>query len=392
MDLDFHYSVFEVFFLDVGQGNCTIVKAYLKAKHYDCWIFDCGSGQYPEFIAQKITKGQPGYQIMSDYIVDLIIDCNSIHVMLSHPDSDHKNMIFWVLAKLYHKSKFPKCQVFYTSPWVKSDFLPKRYSNVMLQLMVEKMEEEKQGEQKNPELENKEEDPLPDDIEYIIEWKHVSRGLRLNWKGKESPFGRIFVLSTKDQGRSNRNDNSVCILFTCPSGDKERKILLTGDISATVLEDYLKTQEARIHVCSKTFVLQVPHHGAEDSLTPTILKILDPELIFISSHRESQYHHPSYKIIDMSLEFLSQRRPIQISDWTPKYQIQPWHLIPFDRPQYLQELPFHVKNWNYNFPLLMGRRESNHTQRVIYATNLGLYSTTWERSYCVTFAKFVRLM
>ena len=64
-------------------------------------------------------------------------------------------------------------------------------------------------------------------------------------------------------------------------------------------------------------------------------------------------------------------------------QKQPWHVIPYTKSQYLHELS-NVPSWDHVIPLAMGSTSDNSRQKTVFATNLGLYSTTTGCSYCVS--------
>ena len=111
----------EIFFVNVGQGNCTLLKTYTEPTEYNCWIIDCGSVQFPDVV----SGANKAYDPMSSLIVDLIGDCTSIYVLLSHADSDHFNIVFWVLKKIQEQNRLPRnTRVYIPNNSEPHDFLP----------------------------------------------------------------------------------------------------------------------------------------------------------------------------------------------------------------------------------------------------------------------------
>lgn len=78
--------LFECTFIDVGQGNCTIIKVYPKPTEFYCWIFDAGSKTYPTYISGNSTSK---YVELSFKIIEFIGEPIKLFVVLSHPDQDH---------------------------------------------------------------------------------------------------------------------------------------------------------------------------------------------------------------------------------------------------------------------------------------------------------------
>lgn len=144
----------------------------------------------------------------------------------------------------------------------------------------------------------------PEGIQDHIKWEAIDRGMGLGWYYSDvNDTGYpIYILPLKKSSTQATNTNSLCILLTCDSSNfgKHRNILLPGD-----LKEYFEIDR------KKNFALQAPYHGSENSLDHDLLRIMSPELIFISSHREN-INHPSVKTIDTASEFLSNRVPSQL--------------------------------------------------------------------------------
>lgn len=191
----------------------------------------------------------------------------------------------------------------------------------------------------------------------------------------------------KEKKDVESNSNSLIAQITyC-----KKIFLLTGDATVQTFE------RAKTTFPNKVFCFQVPHHGADGNMPKNFFNIesrnrqclnekekfyFDTELLIISSHVNSDYRHPKPIVIDTCLEYLANKVKTD--------QRQPWHLIPFIREQYLHELPKNVSSWHgwhHVIPLAMGKDKNNKLQKTTYLTDLGLYSTTWGRSYCITLSK-----
>lgn len=62
-------DLLECFFVDVGQGNCTILKTYTNPNEFNCWIFDAGSTQYQyefskNFLSSSYFLNLPSFKNM----------------------------------------------------------------------------------------------------------------------------------------------------------------------------------------------------------------------------------------------------------------------------------------------------------------------------------------
>jgi len=107
-----------------------------------------------------------------------------------------------------------------------------------------------------------------------------------------------------DEGETAAENNSSVILLLSYDG---RNLLFTSDAGMPALEhaaDYLDMAEFD---CSDLTFIQVPHHGSQRNVGPTILnRILGPKrskdvrerTAFVSASKEGEPKHPSKKVIN----------------------------------------------------------------------------------------------
>jgi beta-lactamase superfamily II metal-dependent hydrolase len=421
--------LFECYFIDVGQGNCTIIKVYEKPTAFHCWIFDGGSSHYPNYIRAQPTKCIE----ICKKLITLIGEPLTLNVIISHPDADHYNFLrilfsytrssdLFCLRKRYPLCKFYINKLFCENKPFVDHFLKITKKNKFIRgtaiplQMIDLIPVEKgigfswDGTIKEPPP------PSPNNIQNALSGSNAPQQNQQTQNNYDIYLlNCIPDITEKDQGKketekktnkTKKNDDNDNDNDDDANDDEEEKnkspkennegdhnthsllvqitycnniILLTGDATEKTFK------WAKNVLPKKVLCLQVPHHGADGSLNEELLLTdppsIDAELIIISSHIDASYRHPKPTLIDLCLKHLAKRKKPS--------QRQSWHLVPFIREQYLHELPKHVSSWHnwYNvIPLAMGRSKSGK-QKTVYATNLGLYSTTWERSYCLTLSK-----
>jgi len=86
------------------------------------------------------------------------------------------------------------------------------------------------------------------------------------------------------------NPNNLSIVMMLKSGDF--RILFTGDIEQEGQDELLK-----FHPDLNCDVLKVPHQGAADAVTESLIEASDPEICAISVGRNNKYGHPSRKAL-----------------------------------------------------------------------------------------------
>lgn len=94
---------------------------------------------------------------------------------------------------------------------------------------------------------------------------------------------------------SSLNPNDFSLVQVYSFGNTQ--ILLTGDVSHTILLQIVKQYDIRT-----VDILKVPHHGSETGLTKEIFDILMPQNAVISVAAKNRYEHPSPNILKLLKE------------------------------------------------------------------------------------------
>lgn len=106
----------------------------------------------------------------------------------------------------------------------------------------------------------------------------------------------VRVLAPQKHAYENLNDTSVCLLVSF--GD--HLLLLTGDAEgqseAEMIRDY-KDDLRRVTL------LKVGHHGSKTSSTESFLRIVEPDVAFISLGKDNPYHHPHPSLMKRLLKW-----------------------------------------------------------------------------------------
>jgi competence protein ComEC len=91
-------------------------------------------------------------------------------------------------------------------------------------------------------------------------------------------------------GKDYKNDNKNSLFFKFSYGDK--KAIFTGD-APTEIEDGLVRDGADL----RADILQIAHHGSEDSFSKKFFEAVGPELAIISVGKDNKYGHPSGRVV-----------------------------------------------------------------------------------------------
>lgn len=229
-----HFNLASVSFLNVGQGDCALIKA-----PGDCDILiDAGGYSMNE---------KTGEYIISPYLLkNGVTDIE--YVMISHVDSDHTIGLSGILkTHKIHKLIIPYGQ---------------QYSENYQELahMAEK---------------------------HSVEILLFTSGDKLKINDKMSV---VAVTPDIEQYKYSRKLNDTGMVLRLDYG--ESSFLFSGDISSTI-EKYLLKEEVNINDID---VLKVAHHGSKNSTCQEFLDAVNPEYAFISVGKNS-YGHPDSEII-----------------------------------------------------------------------------------------------
>ncbi len=245
-----------VAFLDVGQGDCILVRT---ATGQNC-LLDCGSS----------SRSGGGKYVLLPYLKYHGIQSLDI-VFLSHPDQDHVNGVVELLGA-------------------------KEDSGIEVgQLLLPAIEESAREAQLGALLEaarTAQGSPVP--VGYL------SRGDR--WDCGSAVFTCLHP--REGFGGEEANAYSECVLVefrqereaNSAPGECAWSLLLTGDVEGKGEEALLG--ELLSQKREGVTVLKAAHHGSRSSTSREILDLLQPEVTVISCGRDNRYGHPHRELLE----------------------------------------------------------------------------------------------
>lgn len=118
--------------------------------------------------------------------------------------------------------------------------------------------------------------------------------------------GRVFESDTKSP-----NGSSIAFLAEYKDGDKEKRVLFTGDAFSGVLENSLdellrKRGSSRLRLDA----LKVSHHGSRKNTSSALLGRLNTQNYLISTNGSRSHHHPDDECISRLVH--SQKHGVQL--------------------------------------------------------------------------------
>lgn len=232
------HSGLEVFFLDVGQGDCIIVRT----NGGDSFLFDGGSS----------SSGSPGKNIIIPFLKYQGI--RKLTVVISHPDSDHINGILELLEE--GKDKGIQIQ----------------------RIMLPAIEKESRNAQFGQILGK----AGSEEIIYM--------GLGDMWESGGASFRCLHP--AKGNTIKDSNAYSLCIRMEYGSFS----MLLTGDVEGEGEEELLKVLDNMEDTA--VTVLKVAHHGSRNSTASRLLELLKPDIAVISCGSDNSYGHPHKELLE----------------------------------------------------------------------------------------------
>lgn len=247
-----------VMFLDVGQGDCILVRT-ASGENY---LFDCGS-------SSRSSVGKY-----------LLIPCLKYHgigvidaVFLSHPDADHVNGA----VELFETGGEHHIKI-------KQLLLPAIPESARQEQLGELLLAASKASQKEPVL-----------VGYL------QAGDR--WNCGSAAFTCLHP--GKDTGTQDVNGYSECFLVEFAEGKKsffrdgisgeKWTLLLTGDVQNEGEEELQR--EILSRDIKNVTVLKAAHHGSRNSTPGELLAQLSPSLTVISSGRNNRYGHPHAELL-----------------------------------------------------------------------------------------------
>ncbi len=238
-----------VTFLDVGQGDCVLVRTASG----QCYLFDCGSSSR---------------KMVGKYVLLPYLKYCGIHtldgVFVSHPDTDHANGVLELLA------------------------MGEESGIGIKQLILPEIEKESRQDQLGELLEA---------VWDVTPVGYLSAGD--GWSGGGTEFTCLHP--PEEFPGKEPNAYSECILVEFgkeKSGSGKENgwsLLLTGDVEGKGEEALLGELSAR--EIGRVTVLKVAHHGSRNSTAEELLEQISPLLAVISCGRDNSYGHPHPELL-----------------------------------------------------------------------------------------------
>lgn len=232
------HNGFSVTFLDVGQGDCIV----MRGENGNCYMVDGGS----------TSKSQVGKYSMLPYLESEGIKELGA-VFLTHPDEDHVSGVMELMEQSGYGVR------------VNAVVLPDASSEI-----------------KNEELSGIREQAT----RYGIPVYYIGRGDMLRDKTlKISCLG-------PEKGVMTDEVNEISTVLLVEYGDF--RMLLTGDVTGEPERELLTELEEK----EALTVLKVAHHGSKYSTPEELLEMTDPVYAIISAGKDNRYGHPHGELIE----------------------------------------------------------------------------------------------
>lgn len=225
----------KIYFVDVGQGDCTLVISESGKRI----LIDGGGSETSDF--------DVGKKILVPYLLDRRI-MNIDYIMISHFDSDHCKGIFTVLEELNVKNVVISTQGDdYENYKIFKEIVSRKKVNVITA---------NQGD--------------------IIKIDNVTF-FEILWPQKHQITDNMI-----------NNNSLVCMLKY-----RNFKMLFTGDIESKA-EDVIVSKYSK---SLKADVLKVAHHGSKSSSTDEFIKLSDSYISLIGVGAENNFGHPNDDVV-----------------------------------------------------------------------------------------------
>lgn len=239
-----------VVFLNVGQGDCTLVQTASG----ETWLIDCGSS----------SRSSVGEYVLLPCLKYYGIHCLDA-VLLTHPDNDHVNGMLELL-KLAEENRI-----------------------TVRQLVMPAIEEERRNGEFGEILRTAALSVAPE------------KGLEVRWlgvgEGWEWDGGRFLCLHpAKGYSAESSNAYSLCIYGELGN----MSLLLTGDVEGAGEEAL--TEALREYGIQGVTVLKCAHHGSRYSTSAAFLQQAAPAVAVVSCGRGNRYGHPHEEMLQRTEE------------------------------------------------------------------------------------------
>lgn len=235
-------SGFSVTFLDVGQGDCIV----MRNENGNCYMVDGGS----------TSKSRVGKYRILPFLESMgIRELEAVFV--THPDEDHISGVMELTGQSGYGVKI--------NSLILSDTSPEMKRGELAQLR-------KQA------------------AEYGIPVYYIGRGDCIQDRNL-----KVTCLGP-EKGILTDEVNEISTVLYMEYG--EFRMLLTGDVTGKPEEELLAELEGR----DTLTVLKVAHHGSKYSTPREFLKLTDPVYAIISAGRDNRYGHPHEELMERLTE------------------------------------------------------------------------------------------
>lgn len=222
-----------IFFIDVGQGDSTLIITPDKKT-----VLIDGGGSDSSDVGEKV---------LLPYLLDrriLKID----YVLISHFDTDHCGGILTIMEKVKVKNIIISEQAEHSENY-------ERFKKLMIHKKIRLIE--------------------------------VKKGDKIKI-GRYSEFKILFPTS-RLLSENPLNNNSIVAQFNY----NNFKMLFTGDIEKLAEQQILKAEKAEIGAD----ILKVAHHGSKTSSIPEFIKAVKPKIALIGVGKNNTFGHPNQQTI-----------------------------------------------------------------------------------------------
>lgn len=260
-------SNLKIYFIDVGQGDSTLIQTPYKKKI----LIDGGGNEFGTF--------DVGENILLPYLLDRRIN-HIDYIIISHFDSDHVKGLFEILKNI-------------------------KVDNVIIS---------KQGKISSNFIE----------FSNIVKTKNIK--VKIVKKGdfiKIDNSSYIEILFPEEEFISENilNNNSIVLRFI----SNKLSMLFTGDIEQIaekrLCDIYSNTSKL------KSDILKVSHHGSKTSSTEEFLRLVNPKVALIGVGKDNNFGHPNTVVLDRIRKYTNKiyrtdnNGEIEIEEYTNKINI-----------------------------------------------------------------------
>ena len=232
------FGGFSVTFLDVGQGDCIV----MRGDNGNCYMVDGGSTS-----KSKVGK----YQILPFLESEGIGELEA--VFLTHPDEDHISGVMELMEQSGYGVK------------INSLILPDASQEIKDEKLLALRQQA---------------------AEYEIPVYYIGRDDVLEDRNLR------FTCLGPEKGIMTDEVNEISIVLYAEYG--EFRMLLTGDVTGEPERELLSELEGK----DPLTVLKVAHHGSKYSTPQELLEMTDPVIAIISAGEDNRYGHPHEELME----------------------------------------------------------------------------------------------